>query len=179
MAFLPPAIFEIKAVADKAIAEFKQVNNELGKMEGQAQKAGGSIGGMEKASRIATAGLLAMGAAFAGFAALGIKEAMEAETIMTKLNATLAAQGLNTAATREEIDKLSTSFVKLGFDDEAAAASMQILIQSTGDLAKSKELLAMSADLARAKSISLEAASQMLVKANMGAGKVFKQFGIT
>lgn len=178
MAFLPPAIFEIKAVADKAIAEFKQVNNELGKMEDQSMKAGGAIGGMDKASRVATAGLLAMGAAFAGFAALGIKEAMDAEVIMTKLNATLAAQGLNTAATRAEIDKLSSSFVQLGFDDEAAAASMQILIQSTGDLAKSKELLGMSADLARAKSISLEQASQMLVRANMGAGKVFKQFGI-
>jgi len=178
MAFLPPAIFEIKAVADKAIAEFKQVNNELGKMEDQSMKAGGSIAGIDKASRIATAGLLAMGAAFAGFAALGIKEAMDAEIIMTKLNATLAAQGLNTAATRKEIDDLSTSFVKLGFDDEAAASSMQILIQSTGDLAKSKELLAMSADLARAKTISLEEASQMLVRANMGAGKVFKQFGI-
>jgi len=178
MAFLPPAIFEIKAVADKAIAEFKQVNNELGKMEDKSLKAGGSIAGIDKASRIATAGLLAMGAAFAGFAALGIKEAMDAEVIMTKLNATLAAQGLNTAATRKEIDELSSSFVKLGFDDEEAASSMQVLIQSTGDLAKSKELLAMSADLARAKTISLEAASQMLVRANMGAGKVFKQFGI-
>ena len=179
MAFLPPAIFEIKAVADKAIAEFKDVNKELGKMEDQAQKAGGSIGGIDKASRVATAGLLAVGAAFAGFAAIGIKEAMEAETVMTKLNATLASQGLNTAANRAEIEKLSSSFVKLGFDDEAAAASMQVLIQSTGDLTKSKQLLAMSADLARAKSISLEAASQMLVRANMGAGKVFKQFGIT
>jgi uncharacterized coiled-coil protein SlyX len=178
MAFLPPAIFEIKAVADKAIAEFKQVNNELGKMEDQSMKAGGSIGKIDKASRVATAGLLAMGAAFAGFAALGIKEAIEAETIMTKLNATLAAQGLNTAKTRAEIDELSSSFVQLGFDDEAAASSMQILIQTTGDLAKSKQLLGMAADLARAKSISLESASQMLVRANMGAGRVFKQFGI-
>jgi len=179
MAFLPPAIFEIKAVADKAIAEFKQVNNELGKMEDQSMKAGGAIGGIDKASRVATAGLLAMGAAFAGFAALGVKEAMGAEVIMTKLNATLAAQGLNTAKTREEIDALASSFVQLGFDDEEAASSMQVLIQSTGDLSKSKELLGMSADLARAKTISLEAASQMLVRANMGAGKVFKQFGIT
>ena len=178
MAFLPPAIFEIKAVADKAIAEFKQVNNELGKMEGQSLKAGGSIGQIDKASRVATAGLLAMGAAFAGFAALGVKEAMDAEVIMTKLNATLAAQGLNTAKTREEIDKLSSSFVQLGFDDEAAASSMQVLIQSTGDLTQSKQLLGMAADLARAKTISLESASQMLVRANMGAGKIFKQFGI-
>jgi len=179
MAFLPPAIFEIKAVADKAIAEFKQVNKELGKMEDQSMKAGGSIGQVNKASRVATAGLLAMGAAFAGFAALGIKEAMDAEIIMTKLNVTLATQGLNTAATRAEIDALSNSFVQLGFDDESAAASMQILIQSTGDLTKSKGLLSMAADLARAKTMSLEEASQVLVKANMGAGKVFKQFGIT
>ena len=178
MAFLPPAIFEIKAVADKAIAEFKQVNNELGKMENQSMKAGGSIGKVDKASRVATAGLLAMGAAFAGFAALGIKEAMQAETVMTKLNATLSAQGLNTASTRKEIDDLSQSFVKLGFDDEAASASMQVLVQSTGDVTKSKQLLGMAADLARAKTMSLEEASKTLVRANMGAGKVFKQFGI-
>jgi len=179
MAFLPPAIFEIKAVADKAIAEFKQVNNELGKMEDQSMKAGGAIGGVDKASRVATAGLLAMGAAFAGFAALGIKEAMDAEVIMTKLNATLAATGLNTEATRADIEALSSSFVQLGFDDEAAAASMQILIAATGDLAKSKGLLSMAADLARNKTISLEQASQMLIKANSGAEKLFKQFGIT
>jgi hypothetical protein len=179
MAFLPPAIFEIKAVADKAIAEFKQVNNELGKMEDQSQKAGGAIGGIDKASRIATAGLLATGAAFAGFAAIGIKEAMDAEVIMTKLNATLAATGLNTEATRADIEALSSSFVQLGFDDEAAAASMQILIAATGDLAKSKGLLSMAADLARNKTISLEQASQMLIKANSGAEKLFKQFGIT
>ena len=179
MAFLPPAIFEIKAVADKAIAEFKQVNNELGKMEDQSLKAGGSIGGIDKASRVATAGLLAMGAAFAGFAALGIKEAMDAEIIMTKLNATLATQGLNTAKTRKEIDDLAKSFVQLGFDDEAASASMQILISATGDLTKSKGLLSMAADLARAKTMSLEEASGMLAKASMGAGKIFKLFGIT
>jgi hypothetical protein len=31
--FLPPAIFEIKAMADDAIAKFKDVNNELEKMD--------------------------------------------------------------------------------------------------------------------------------------------------
>jgi hypothetical protein len=179
MSFLPPAVFEIKAVADKAIAEFKQVNDELGKLEDQSLKAGGAIGGIDKASRVATAGLLAMGAAFAGFAALGVKEAMGAEVIMTRLNTTLKNQGLNTAKTREEIDALASSFVQLGFDDEEAAASMELLIRTTGDLTQSKTLLSMSADLARAKTVSLSEASSMLAKASMGNAKVFTQMGIT
>jgi hypothetical protein len=53
------------------------VNGELDKMEKEADKAGGGISRMEKASKLATGALIGMGAAFAGFAAIGIKEAME------------------------------------------------------------------------------------------------------
>ena len=95
MAFLPPAVFEIKAVADKAIAEFKQVNNELGKMEDQSLKAGGAIGGLDKASRVATAGLLAMGAGFAAFAAMGVQGVIEDEKAFVRVTLTLANLGEN------------------------------------------------------------------------------------
>ena len=177
--FLPPVVFEIKALTDKAMAEFKEVNKELEKMEGTAHKAGGSISGIDKASKLATGAVLAMGAAFAGFAALGIKEAIEAEGIMTRLQATMSAAGVNTAKAREEVTKLSESFVQLGFDDEEAAGAMENLIRMTGDLDKSQKLLAMSADLARARNISLTSASTMLARAATGNTRVFKQMGIT
>lgn len=177
--FLPPAVIEIKAIADKAIAEFKQVNNELEKMEKEADKAGGGINRMEQASKIATGVLIGLGTAFAGFAAVGIKEAMQAEIIMAKLSSTMTAAGVNTEKNRAAVEKLSESYVQLGFDDEAAAAGFENLLRVTGDLEQSQKLLALSADLARTKNIGLAEASSILAKASTGNAKAFKEAGIT
>jgi hypothetical protein len=176
--FLPPAVIEIKAIADKAIAEFKQVNGELEKMEKEADKAGGGINRMEQASKVATGVLIGLGTAFAGFAAIGIKEAMEAEKIMAKLGSTMTATGVNTEKNRLAVEKLSESYVQLGFDDEAAAAGFENLLRVTGDLEKSQQLLALSADLARTKNIGLTEASAILAKASTGNAKAFKEAGI-
>lgn len=177
--FLPPAIIEIKAIADKAIAEFKDVNKELEKMEGAGGKASAGIGGMEKASKLATGALLGLGAAFAGFAALGIKEATDAEVVMTKLGATMSAAGLNTKANRDAVRELTSSYIDLGFADDEAAAGLEILMRSTGDLSESQKLLALSADLARTKNIGLSEASSILAKASNGNAKAFKEMGIS
>ena len=179
MSFLPPAIFEIKAVADKAIAEFKQVNNELGKMEDQSQKAGGSIGGMDKASRVATAGLLAMGAAFAGFAAFGIKEANDSEQALNKLGQTMSNLGINSEANRTKIEALTDSYEKLGFGNEEAAAGFNKLLIATGNTTTATNYLALAADFARTKNISLEEASGSLARASAGNAKAFKEMGIS
>lgn len=177
--FLPPAIIEIKAIADKAIAEFKDVNKELEKMEGAGGKASAGIGKMEKASKLAQGALLGLGAAFAGFAALGIKEAADAEVVMTKLGATMSAAGLNTKANRDAVRELTSSYIDLGFADDEAAAGLEILMRSTGDLNESQKLLALSADLARTKNIGLSEASSILAKASNGNAKAFKEMGIS
>lgn len=176
--FLPPAVIEIKALADKAIAEFKQVNGELEKMEKNADTAGGGISRMEKASKLATGALIGMGTAFAGFAAIGIKEALQAETVMNKLGSTMSAAGVNTAANRDRVKELADSYVDLGFADDAAAAGFENLLRVTGDLDKSQQLLALSADLARKKNIDLTTASSILAKASMGNAKAFKDMGV-
>jgi hypothetical protein len=177
--FLPPAIFEIKAIADEAIAKFGDVNKELEKMEGQAEKAGGSVSKLDKASRIATAGLLAMGAAFVGFASYGIKEAIDAEKQFNKLGQTLSNLGLSTKQNREDIKELTDSYVDLGFGGEEAGAGLDVLLRATGDLDESQKLLAMSADLARTKNIGLSEASSILAKASQGNARAFKEMGIT
>jgi hypothetical protein len=177
--FLPPAIFEIKAIADQAIAKFQDVNNELEKMEGQAAKAGDSVDKMQKVSRVATAALIGMGTAFAGFAAIGIKEAQETEQVFNKLGTTLGNIGINTAKTREQVEELSGSYVKLGFGGDEAAAGLNTLLLATGSLDQSQKLLAMSADLARLKNIDLASASSIMAKASQGSAKAFKEMGIT
>ena len=176
--FLPPAVFEIKAIADQAIAKFGEVNKELDKMGKDADVASGKISGLDKASKVATAGLLAMGAAFVGFAAFGIKEANEAEQALNKLGVTLSNFGMNTPKVRKEIEDLTGSYVDLGFGGEEAAAGFDVLFRSTGDLDASQKLLATSADLARVKNISLADASSIVAKANQGSAKAFKEMGI-
>lgn len=176
--FLPPAVIEIKAVADKAIAEFKQVNGELEKLEKNAGQAGGGISKMEKASKLATGALLGMGAAFAGFAAIGIKEAMEAEVIMNKLGATMTAVGVNTAKNRDSVKALADSYVDLGFADDAAAAGFENLLRVTGDMDQAQKLLALSADLARTKNIGLAEAASTVARASVGNARAFKEAGI-
>lgn len=177
--FLPPAIFEIKAIADQAIAKFQDVNNELEKMEGQAAKAGGGIDKMQKVSRVATAALIGMGTAFAGFAAIGIKEAQETEQVFTKLGVTLSNLGISSAKTRAQVEELSGSYVKLGFGGDEAGAALNTLLNATGDLSESQKLLAISADLARLKNIDLGTAASILGKASNGSTKAFKELGIT
>jgi DNA-directed RNA polymerase subunit F len=177
--FLPPAVFEIKAIADQAIAKFKEVDGELDKMGKKADGAGGKISGLDKASKIATAGILAMGAAFVGFAAFGIKEANEAEQALNKLGVTLSNFGVNTAETRKKVEGLTESYVDLGFGGEEAAAGYDVLFRATGDLDKAQALLATSADLARVKNISLADASSIVAKASQGGAKAFKEMGIT
>ena len=177
--FLPPAVFEIKAIADQAIAKFKEVDGELDKMGKKADDAGGKISGLDKASKIATAGILAMGAAFVGFAAFGIKEANEAEQALNKLGVTLSNFGVNTAETRKKVEELTGSYVDLGFGGEEAAAGFDVLFRATGDLDKAQALLATSADLARVKNISLADAASIVSKASMGGAKAFKEMGIT
>ena len=177
--FLPPAVFEIKAIADQAIAKFKEVDGELDKMGNSADSAGGKISSIDKASKIATAGVLAMGAAFVGFAAFGIKEANEAEQALNKLGVTLSNFGVNTAETRAKVEKLTGAYVDLGFGGEEAAAGYDILFRATGDLDKAQALLATSADLARVKNISLADASAIVSKASQGGAKAFKEMGIT
>jgi hypothetical protein len=176
--FLPPAVFEIKAIADQAIAKFGEVNKELEKMGKDSDVASGKISGLDKASKVATAGLLAMGAAFVGFAAFGIKEANEAEQALNKLGVTLSNFGMNTPKVRKEIEDLTGSYVDLGFGGEEAAAGFDVLFRSTGDLDASQKLLATSADLARVKNISLADASSIVAKANQGSAKAFKEMGI-
>ena len=177
--FLPPAVFEIKAIADEAIAKFDDVNKELDKMGKNADTAGGKMSGIDKASKIATAGLLAMGAAFAGFAAIGIKEAMQAEQVMNELGITMANAGVNTAANRAQVEALTKGYIDLGFADEDAAGAFNVLLRATGDVTKSQDLMTLSADYARVKHISMADAAGVMAKAGQGSVKAFKEMGIS
>ena len=177
--FLPPVIFQIQANATQALASFQKVNAQLTAMEAKALKTGVALTRMNKALVVSTAVLKATAIAFIALAAWGVKSNMDIEKSYSRLGQAMANQGLATRENLAATSELVNQYESLGFGSEKAADAYNVLITATGDMTKSNHLLALSADLARSKNMSLEAAASQLVRASNGAGRVFKQFGIT
>ena len=177
--FLPPVVFEVTANATQAMATFKGINTQLSLMEAQALKTGKALTGLDKAAIAGTKVFKYFGASLALAAGIGVKMAMDLEQSLSRLGQTLSALGLSTAENRKQIGLLVDSYEELGFGSEDAADAYGRLITMTKDVETSNRLLAMSADLARARTMSLEAAASLLARAQMGNTRIFRQFGIT
>ena len=177
--FLPPVVFEVTANATQAMASFKAINTQLSAMEAQAIKTGKALSGFQKSAIIGTKAIKIMAGSFLVAAGIGVKMAMDLEKSLSRLGQTLTALGLSTAENRRQISLLVDSYEELGFGSEDAADAYGRLITMTKDVEASNRLLAMSADLARARTMSLEAAASLLARAQMGNTRVFRQFGIT
>lgn len=177
--FFPPVIFQVEAVAGKAIADFKAINTQLKVMEAQATKTGVALTRMNKAALVGTKVLKGMAVAFAGFAAIGVKEVIELERAFVRLGQTMANVGVSTEANRQAVAKLVDSYEELGFGSEKAADAYSVLLTATGDLEKSNRLLAVSADLARYRQMSLDEAARVMARATQGSARAFKELGIT
>ncbi len=178
MGFTPINI-AIVATATEAIAKFQQVNNELGKMETKALKAGGSVSEIDRAARIGTAGLMMLGAAAVSVAALSVKSAMDTEVSYARLGQAMANQGISSAANRQEVAKLVDGQAKLGFSAIDTANAYGTLLTATNSQSQSTKILMMAEDLARYKHISLEEASTILARGTQGSARAFKELGIT
>ena len=176
--FLPPVLFEVQANATQAIATFGKVNTQLKAMEAQAIKTGKALSGFQKAAIVGTGALKALGAIAVVSMGIGVKAVMDLEKSMNRLGQAMANVGVSTEQNRQDIAKLVDSYEQLGFGSEKAADAYSVLITATGNVEKSNRLLAMSADLARAKNMSMEEAARALIRAQNGNARVFKEFGI-
>jgi len=177
--FLPPVIFEIQANAAGAIASFRKVNTELSIMEAKALRAGKALSGFQKAAVVGTRALKVLSLAFIAFAAYGIKEIIVLEKSLVRLGQAMANAGVATKANLAATSALVDSYEDLGFGSENAADAYAVLITATQDVEKSNRMLALAADLARAKTMSLEDAARALSRAQAGNARIFTQFGIT
>lgn len=177
--FFPPVIFQVEAIAGEAMASFGAINKQLKVMEAQALKTGKALTTVNKAAIVGTKVLKGLGVAVAAFAAIGVKEVMEVEKSYTRLGQAMAAVGVASDANRKSVAKLVDSYEELGFGGEKAADAYSVLITATGNVEKSNKLLAVSADLARYKQISLDEAARVLAKATQGSVRAFKELGIS
>ena len=176
--FYPPVIFEVKAKATEAIAEFKKVNAELTKMELKADKAALGMMKMEKAAKLTKVALSGMALAFGVFAVAGVKAAIDQEAAMAKLKTAVDNTGQSFQAALPYITNISNSLVKLGFHDEEAYNSLAKLTAATGDVKIAMGAMGTAADLARFKNMSLADASELLARASTGQAKGLRDLGI-
>lgn len=139
------------------------------------------------------------GIAFGAIAAIGVTSLTafaDAEADMAQANQTLEnslksmtkqqiASGTGFKEMSGALETLKTEMkntgdaaVKLAFDDEEAAKSFARLFQVTKDTKQAQKEIAIAMDLARAKGISLEDATQKLIMAHSGQTRELKALGI-
>lgn len=151
-------------------------------LERAFKKAGGAAGGfgstMAKVGKVAAVGL---GVGMAA-AAVGIKKsvaaALDAEQAQTRLNQafkSVSATAKEQAASMAAVSRVSR---RAGLDDEDLMDSLGRLARVTKDTTKAQEGMAIAADIARARNVSLESATQIVAKAHLGQLGALKRIGI-
>jgi len=167
----------ILSARDEASKKIEEVGDKVGKTGSMVEKMAGNF-------RIA--GGVMIGAGVAGAATMldWANSAAEAKAEMTKVEVLLENtakaiddQSMSFEKLKEVTDQVSQSYIRLGFDDETTAASFARLLNVTKDTGEAQKVLALSADLARAKNIDLSDATQAIIMALMGNTKLLKQYG--
>lgn len=127
----------------------------------------------------------AVGAAVAGTALLtkglsdSIKAAKDAQVAEANLRQALRASGKSYKQYGKQIDATLQKTSKLSaFDDEELSDSFAKIVRSTGNVQKSMKGMALAADIARARNVSLETATKAVERALNGNESAFSRLGI-
>lgn len=178
MEFFPPVIFEIKAKATEAIASFGVVNKELALMEKNGIAASGGIAAVTAAARYARIAILGMTGAFAILGVAGIKQAMEQQSAMSKLQIAVENTGVAFKDFAPYVEQHSQAMINLGFADDQVIEALTKMTTATGSPKTALDALGAAADLARYKHISLAEAGTLIAKSSMGAARGLMDLGL-
>lgn len=175
---LKDVLVQIKGDPSGLNRALSQAGAKLGAFDKQASKLGGVLGafgggfGGALASAIGGGALVALGADM-------IQTFSEAEAVWNRLAGTLRNAGVDFATVRGEIEQTARTMQDATtVGDEDFAAVLQALVSITNDYAGSLKNVALVADLAAAKGLSLDAAAQLVGKAMTGQTSTLKRYGI-
>jgi hypothetical protein len=140
---------------------------------GSAADASGKLG---KAAKVAALGGLAA-------IAVGLKssadKAMEAQTSQVGMETALGNAGIAYDKHAKQIEAVIQKTSKLAaLDDEDLQGAFTNLVRTTGNVNKALKDTALAADISRGKHISLEAATNLVTKAELGKGGALTKAGI-
>lgn len=133
---------------------------------------------MKKAGKFAAIGV----GAGLGVAAVAAKKfvdkALEAEKAQVRLDGAFKIAGVSAREQAAAMVAVSRVSQQAALDDEDLMDSLGRLTRLTGDAAKAQTLMGTAADIARARNISLEAATGLVAKAQLGQLGALKRMGI-
>lgn len=138
---------------------------------------GSKLGGLAKGG--------AIGAAIGGVALLGktlvdsVGAAKDAEQAQSRLEDSLKSANVSYAKHGEAIQQAIDKTSKLAaVDDEDLSDAFAKILRSTKDVTKATDGMALAADIAAARNISLEAATKTVEKGLLGNEVAFKKVGV-
>jgi len=118
------------------------------------------------------------GVALAGFAAESVHMADEFDVAQVQLQTAIKNTGGSFDAVKPQIEGTYSRLARLGFENTEVARSMSSLVIATRSPTTAMGDMSVAADLARAKNMSLEAATQTLTKVYAGSTRALTQLGI-
>lgn len=165
---------------DEASAAFKKVGENLSNTGTQiSSKMSFLQRDVSGLSKTLLAGTLAAGGLAVAFGVESVKAFEDAQVAIAKVDSTLASMGESAIKNRGAILQAADAAIKLGFDDEDTALSITKFYQRTKDMTTAIELNKTAMDLARAKSIDLASATNLVNLALSGSGRALMQYGIS
>lgn len=171
---------DVKKAGDKAGLTLGQsISQGFKKAFSGAELGKGLVQGLGLAGALGAANLAA--SAVSGFVDVlkdAVGAALEEEASISKLDAALRANVASWDGNRDAIEKVLQSRMRLGFADDEQRQSLALLVAATHDVNKALEIQRTAMDLARLKGISLQDASEALVKVEGGQFRILKSLGI-
>ena len=151
----------------------------IGKQMGSLGKTGGAVfKSIAAGAALAASAITAAFGLATKFAKTAIAAAIADDAEQQKLIATLKARGLTTEEATKRTNELIVAGQKLAFTDSETRAAFEVASAFSKKYSAQQKILATAQDLARAKNISLEAATKLVGKAFAGNTGALARYGI-
>lgn len=126
----------------------------------------------------AVGGFVALSAGAIKFGKDAVDAAAESEKAMARIRTNVEKTGVSYEKYADQLDAVGKAAVRKGFDDEDAMESASRLAQKNKDVTEGIRLQALAMDVARGRNISLEQATNLVIKAQMGQAGAVRRLGI-
>lgn len=181
MSDIPPLSVKVTIDASGVQAGVSKASAGLNEITQKSSKLGSAFGNL-KTTMLGVLGgnLLTTGVMAIGHELNAMKqETIDLQTQTARLNQALNGVGITSDKVQKDVYNTADAYYQLGFQGSEAISAMGTLVTATGDVSQANKLMAMSADLARYKTISMEDAAKILARGTQGSAKAFKELGIT
>jgi len=170
--------------ADRQARETRELDAAQDQAAASATRLGRSTRGIDDGYARARRSVIGYAGAYVGIHGLvgvigsAIAAAKEEQNVLGQTRVALEAIGLSYDDHIATIERVIRAQSNLGFDDEALMGTFQLFVRSTKDVNAALELNALAVDVARGRYIDLEAAAQIVNKANLGMSGALRRIGL-